>query len=305
MYSGKPYQPSARTSLSASQKDRYLVDLCSPLYKCVSSTNQKLKSSAISDEYYDWGKLRRGGRYSDISDLAKSTPSLYITTYRETVHLSPDETSYQGNRSLSPVPYSRTISSSGLNYLPDASFKSLPPSPVKNDFKSLSPTPIRKDFKNLLPSPIRRSSPLRRSFPKSISSSNVSTVSSATLPSFSKSSGIYGDLLDDDQLSLHSSTTGSTSAASTRSGSGQGPLRRLAPGSPGRNLIPWYLSDLDVDLYKEHHTASDILQSEIRHGNSNLIVRNCASSKHSSILMKYSLFYWKRKLHFHFRYRCP
>ena len=254
MYSRKSYQQSVRASLPTHQKDRYLVDSCSPLYKCVSSTNQKLKSSDLTREDYDWGKWHRRSRYSDISDIAKSTPSLYITTYKETVYLSPDDTGNRRNRSLSPLPSSGKISP-----LPSSGRISSP---------SLRYQPNGESFRSLSPSPIRRSSSFRRSLPSS-------SGSSVTLPSFSRSSGIYSDLLDDDQMSLPSSIAGSSSVASTRNGHGQGPLQRLAQGSPGRSLVPWYLSDLDIDLYKQQHTASDILQDEIRHGKSNLNI-NCS-----------------------------
>ena len=294
MHPSTTYKTRGRQSLAASQKDSYLVDFESPLYKCVSTTNQKIKSSSLIDEGYDWGKWYRRPRISNVSpNLAKSTPSLFITTYRETVTLpvdgtnyhrnrsitqissaatrtayqTPDNTGHHRNRSISPVPSSTAVSFQRIAYLSHDNLS------YKRD-RSISPvlsasriSPTKLGYLNHSSSShVRSSSTVRRSLPAKLSSSRRS---SSTLPSYSRSSGIYSDFLDDDQMSTISSMTGSISLASGRSGTD--PLLRIAPGSASRSLLPWFLSELNTDPQKRHHTASDILQDEMRHGKNTLV----------------------------------
>ena len=288
MHSSTTYKPRGR-SLPAAQKDRYLVDLESPLYKCVSTTNQKIKKSSLTDEEYDWGKWYRRSRISNLSpSLAKSTPSVFITTYRETVTLPVDGTNYHRNRGISQIPstLNRTVyqtpDSAGyhrnrsVSPVPSTDTVSTPRTAHLSRYntshqrnRSISPvsptsriSPTRLGYLNLSPSsPARSLSTLRRSLPAKLSSSRRS---SSTLPSYSRSSGIYSDFLDDDQMSTMSSMTGSVSLASARSGTD--PLLRIAPGSASRSLVPWFLSEWNTEPHKRHHTAGDILQDEIRHG---------------------------------------
>ena len=263
MHSSPAYNPRSRPSLSPSQKDRNLVDTESPLYRCVSSTNQKIRHSSQIDEGYDWGKSYRSKdlRKSDVNlspNLAKSTPSLHITTYRETVTLPVEYSGYFRSRSISPAPLTSAISPSRNVHLTSGSTHS-------SRIKSLSPVSANKtsssrlSYLNLSPSPLRRSNPARQSLPAKLPSSTRSSIRPHSYSSYSRSSGIYSDYMDDDQLSSFSSMTGNTSLASTRSGND--PLLRIAPGSPNRGMVPRYLLEL-----RRHHTAGDILQDEMRHG---------------------------------------
>ena len=280
--------------MPASQKDSYLMDFESPLYKCVSTTNQKIKSSSLIDEGYDWGKWYRRPRISNVSPhLAKSTPSLFITTYRETVTLpvdatnyhrnrsiaqipsamtktvyqTPDNTGHHRNRSTSPVPSSAPVSPSRTAYLSHDNLSYKKDRSISTVSSVSGISPARLGYLNLSKSsPARSSSTLRRCLPAKLSSSRRS---SSTLPSYSRSSGIYSDFLDDDQMSTMSSMTGSISVASGRSGTD--PLLRIAPGTASRSLLPWFLSELNTDPQKRHHTASDILQDEMRHGKNTLV----------------------------------